>query len=336
MKILAQDRKKGAFKLKVENLDDLWHLSHVVQPGDVVTKHTVRKVKLDFEGRTEVEKKSMTLALEVDRVEFHEFSSALRISGEIREGPEDISGHHTFSVEPHDTLVVTKNWTAVDLERIRSSKETPKAMLCAADRESAVFATLRPNGFRLEFTLNSHLPRKDDPSYETALSQYYGEVAAKLREFEGTRIIGGPGFVKDHIAKLAGARVISSSSATKSGIREMMESEALENILGESRTRKESVAVEELLKRIAKDGAYAYGFDATKKAAEMGAVELVLVSEQSILDRRREGTYKELDKLLETVEKQRGEIMLVSSEGEHGRKLSALGGVAALLRYKVE
>jgi len=338
MKILAQDRKLGEIKLKAENLDDLWQLSRIIQPGDLVRKRTFRKMKLDFEGRTEVDKKPMTLSVRVEKVEFAEFESAIRVSGLVEAGPEDVSGHHTLSIEPGDSFVVTKQWSRIDLERIRESrKETPKAVLCAADKEDAVFATLKPDGFRVEFTISSHLPRKDDASYEAALNSYYSEVAEKLKSFGGMMIVGGPGFVKDHIANLVpGAIAVSASSASESGIREMLESDALDRFLGENRVREEASAVNELLKRIAQDGACAYGFADVKASAESGAVELVLLSEQTILEKRRLKTYTELEALVKSIEDQGGKLLIVSSEGEHGRKLTGLGGIAALLRYRVK
>ncbi len=338
MKILAQDLKKGELKLKAETLDDLWELSHVIQPGDLMKKHTYRKVKIDFGDRTEADKRSMVLVVEVDSVEFHEFETSLRVGGVVQEGPEGVTGHHTFSIQPGDSFLLKKErWPRVDLQRLKSSKETPKVVMCAADREQATFATLRPDGFRVEFVLNSRLPRKGDDSYEEVLESYFREVADKLASFEGAKVVGGPGFVREHIANLVeGASIVPASSATESGIREMVESDELERIVGESRAREEAKAVNELLKRIARDGPCAYGFNEVGEAAGMGAVELVMVSEETILERRRSGGYEGLDRLLVQVENQGGEVMLVGSESEHGEKLLSLGGVAALLRYKVK
>ena len=42
------------------------------------------------------------------------------------------------------------------------------------------------------------------------------------------------------------------------------------------------------------------------------------------------------DSLLKKVEAARGEFIIISSLHEAGRKLDSLGGVAALLRYRIE
>ena len=43
MKIIFSDLKKGIIKLKVDNVDDLWHLTHVIDNGDIVEAVTYRK-----------------------------------------------------------------------------------------------------------------------------------------------------------------------------------------------------------------------------------------------------------------------------------------------------
>ncbi len=37
MRIVHQDARKGLIELLPETLDDLWHLSHIIEPGDLVS-----------------------------------------------------------------------------------------------------------------------------------------------------------------------------------------------------------------------------------------------------------------------------------------------------------
>ena len=46
MKLLSKDLRKGYVKLTVENLDDLWYLSQIVDTGDLVKGVTFRKIKI--------------------------------------------------------------------------------------------------------------------------------------------------------------------------------------------------------------------------------------------------------------------------------------------------
>ena len=60
MKILAFNPKGGTIKLKAENLDDLWYLSGIIEPKDLVTGLTQRKIKLgdSTEGNAKIIKKT--------------------------------------------------------------------------------------------------------------------------------------------------------------------------------------------------------------------------------------------------------------------------------------
>ena len=45
MKIVKQDKKEGIVTLVPETLDDLWHLSHIVEVGDSVSSKTTRRIQ---------------------------------------------------------------------------------------------------------------------------------------------------------------------------------------------------------------------------------------------------------------------------------------------------
>ena len=72
-----------------------------------------------------------------------------------------------------------------------------------------------------------------------------------------------------------------------------------------------------------------------KKAAEAGAIQKLLVTEKQILSMRDKGTYHKLDTVMKQVDSMQGEIHLISSDHEGGKRLDGLGGVGAILRYKV-
>ena len=68
-----------------ETTDDLWHLHHVVEPGDRVAGETTRRIQRD-DGRmrdTGGQREPMSVTLAAETVEFHEFANRLRVSGEI-------------------------------------------------------------------------------------------------------------------------------------------------------------------------------------------------------------------------------------------------------------
>jgi protein pelota len=112
------------------------------------------------------------------------------------------------------------------------------------------------------------------------------------------------------------------------GVQEALKSGVVGRVAEECRVALETQVVEQLLEEIAKDGLFAYGAEEVRNALEVGAVETLLVTNEMV----REGDGIEL---LELAERGRSRIMVVSSVHEGGKKLKALGGVGAILRYKV-
>jgi stalled ribosome rescue protein Dom34 len=50
---------------------------------------------------------------------------------------------------------------------------------------------------------------------------------------------------------------------------------------------------------------------------------------------REKGKYEVLDKIMKTTEKTKGRIHIINSENSGGKKLDGLGGIAGILRYKL-
>jgi protein pelota len=61
-----------------------------------------------------------------------------------------------------------------------------------------------------------------------------------------------------------------------------------------------------------------------------------LLTDDFIQQKREEGHYIELDKLMKQIDVLKGQINILSSKQETGQKLDGLGGIAAILRYKLE
>lgn len=45
MKIINQDTKEGILEVVPETLDDLWHLSHIIEVGDNASSKTTRRIQ---------------------------------------------------------------------------------------------------------------------------------------------------------------------------------------------------------------------------------------------------------------------------------------------------
>jgi protein pelota len=89
---------------------------------------------------------------------------------------------------------------------------------------------------------------------------------------------------------------------------------------------REGTFVAELLKRIRMEGPAAYGRNETEKAVEMGAAETLLVSVDMV---------REFEELMEKAEKTGAKIVVISGDHELGGQLLQIGGIGALLRFRV-
>ncbi len=130
--------------------------------------------------------------------------------------------------------------------------------------------------------------------------------------------------------------VLTTISATgKAGLQEVIKRDEIRKVLEQDRTVKEGKAMEEVLKEIGRNGAVAYGLNEVEAAAFAGAVKEVLVSEKVLRVAREEGTFARFEEVMKATEKSSGKVMIISEEHDSGKQLAGLGGIDALLRYKL-
>jgi protein pelota len=344
MKILHQDTRTNEIKLLPDSIDDLWHLYNLLDDEDLVIATTYRRKedKSDKLRPERTEKVRMRLGIRVKKVEFHESEDRLRILGSIESGPQDLGQHHTLMIGPGDDLAIVKPvWKDVHFERIKRAVEAsdrPRALFVAIEDTEAVIAAARDYGLKEVATITRNPDGKmydSKPGENDFLDDIAGKVVPMLSN--QPLVILGPGFTKEALAKKVREKspessdlivVLSTGQAGMAGIHEAMKRGLGGKAVEESRVARETQAVERLFAAIGADGMFSYGKQEVMTAAEAGAVELLLVIDSFVRDSEVEG-------LIKTVERGRGEFMIVSSLHEAGRRLESLGGVAALLRYRM-
>ncbi len=349
MKITKNDPKTGTLAVVPESVDDLWTLSQVLDAGDEVSGKTVRKIKLEGERKSEVMKKIVFLRLTAEKFEL-DATGELRVNGKIIEGPEDIArgSYHTFSIEPGTNVtIVKKRWFSFQLQRIKDATEAkpPTILLCAFDREDAVFAKLTASGFETLLKLRGDVQKK---RVETKTPKnFFEEIIAQLKDYSQRLsvdkiILASPAFWKDELLKvlkdadLKKKIVLATvSSADEAGIAEALKRPELQEALRQERSAKEVNLVEQVLAAIAKGSAVAYGLAEVSAAAEAGAVTTLLVTDTLITRSRSDGTFGAVERVLQGVDDAQGAVVIVSGKHEGGKKLDGLGGIAALLRYRL-
>ncbi|HIJ16815.1 MAG TPA: pelota family protein, partial [Thermoplasmata archaeon] len=208
MKILHQDARSNEIKLMPQNIDDLWHLSNLIDERDLVFAMTFRrKEELSDKLRTErMEKVRMRLGISVERVEFHESDDRLRILGKIVSGPQDIGEHHTLMLSPGDDITIVKPvWRSHHFDRIKRSvaaAEKPSIVFVSIEDTEAVVAAAREYGLKEHATITRNPGGKMYDAKPNEV-EYLDEVVDKLRSIykDEPLIVLGPGFLKEALSK---------------------------------------------------------------------------------------------------------------------------------------
>ncbi len=342
MKVVHRDLREGRIKLLVDSLEDLWHLDRLMAEGDCVEGDSLRTVKIDKRE----EKKHVQIGISVERVEFSKEENRLRILGKIIGGkPEEfiqLGRYHTIEVEKGTKLVIQKKeWKNYELQRLKDAeKDSKKPMLriIALDDEKALTALVRGYGIDYGPEFYSEASKRDT-KHQDKVQAYYEEIMAFISRHNEKFLIAGPGFTKDNLKKfierknaplLSRINWESCSYAERSGINELFKGGIVERVIGEQRLEKEERAVNEFIMEVNKEGKATYGMQPVKNAIDAGAVKMLLVLDELL---RKDNA---VQRITEHAGKAGAEIMMVSSESNAGAKLKGLGGLAALLHYRMQ
>ena len=189
------------------------------------------------------------------------------------------------------------------------------------------------------------MQKKDDE--QKVESTFYRDVIRQLEEYneryELSRIIvASPAFWKEDLMKglgndeLKGKIILATcSSVGENAINEVLKRPETEEALKQDRISKEFKLVEGLLAEISKNNLASYGLEETKNAADAGAIRILLITDVFIQKSREENKYSRIELIMKSVDNAKGDVVIISSEHEAGKKLNGLGGIAAILRYKI-
>jgi len=349
MRILKIDRKTHFLHLVPEVADDLWHLERIIEKHDLVSGSADRRIKPRQEGE-KAERIKLLVTLDVESVEFHSFSGKLRITGTIVEGkPEkmlELGAMQSIEAELGEPLKISKKeLKKFQIERIeKAARETKtgKVLLAVLDDEQACLALLGEFELAEKCTVRSGRSGKQFAGDESLQKKYFAEIFSKIIELKCERaVIAGPGFAKEGLQRFIGGKgkaagktrfsYASTNSVGSTGMQELIKGDALEKAVQEMQLVRETQLFEKVLAELGRNSGLAeYGLPQVKKAVEFGAVRELLVADKMLLEKR-----SEIEELMQKAEQMGGEVHLINSEHEAGAKLVSLGGVAALLRYRI-
>ena len=352
MKIINQNTKEGLIEIVPETLDDLWHLSHIVEVGDNASSKTTRRIQDNTGDKLRSDrgvKKTFYLGLDIESISFQLFTGKLRLTGVITRGPEDLiplGSHHTLEVKLNTPITIKKErWPKWAINRLNQAIDASKklsAIIVVLEDDTATLGLMRQFGIEYYGPIKGNVSGKRivDKNRQKNIIQFNEKVVEAVVKFDSIQniVLAGPGFVKsdfyDYLKEkhkdLAKMAVIEpTGSGGRVVISEVLKKGTVEKLTAENRVAIEMGAINRLLEEIGRNSSkIAYGMKEVKDAINMGAVGELLILDVKVAD-------DNMGDLMDMVENMKGNVMVISSEHEGGKQLESLGGMAAILRYQI-
>jgi len=347
MKILWKKLRENKIKVLVDSMEDLWYLSNIIQAGDLAHARSMRTVQFGDDRAKEREKKPVNLIVKVEKTDFDRSVNRLRILGVIVAGfPEEyisLGAHHTITIAPGDELVLEKGWKSYEIKMLEAAeKKRPKVILIAIEKGEAVFGFLKEYGLEYS-TMRASIPGKDSESreIEDAEIAFFHEIGKTLERYEFERcILCGAGFWKSNLYDFLNEKykdiakkciVENTGSYGENAISELLKRGVVEKLVHESKIAEEVALVNRLLESMGKgNGLCTYGGEETQKAIGYRAIDALMLTDKFLREHR-----DSVEKMLRDVENGGGRVVIVSGEHEGWKQLDSLGGIAALLRFRI-
>ncbi|MDI6644281.1 MAG: peptide chain release factor aRF-1 [Methanobacteriaceae archaeon] len=371
------------------------------QVSDVV-KHMREELSQSANIKSKQTKKNVQSAIEVIMQRLKLFpkppeKGLVLFVGMIPKGGPGTEKMETYVFEPPEpiktyTYHCNSEFFLEPLEEMLGDKEVYG--LAVIDRKEATIAVLKGKRVDIVKTLTSGVPGKHKAGgqsqrrfdrlidlaaheFKKRIGETINEAFLAIPEMEGV-IIGGPGHTKEefvkgdylhHEIKKKIITTVDTSYTGDFGIREVIEKSM--DVLTEIDVMREKKLVQRFLGELVSDeGLASYGEAEVRKNLQMGAVEILLLSED-INSRRdsfecpscgfiQEKTFKEsqneseeicsqcsekmnltetkdvIDDFVDMAEEVGSEVEIISTETEEGMQLlKAFGGIGAILRYRV-
>jgi protein pelota len=345
------DVAKRRIGLTPESSLDLINLFRLVRSGDIVYSKTSRELKKErASGKTDSERVQVILGVEVESKIADPLMRRIRLSGRIVYESRDldlVGKHHAITVYPGAPLKIESQ---KNFERLRSFAESYRGrrksvVICVSlDDEDLAVAEFSGRGVRV--TYSKSLPRVDKSIQwgEQELEGFFEEVVEAIKGLPeaGILLIGPRIFAerflaylrkreKDLLSRLVGS--LSTSIGGEAGIREALKSSVVPEHLKELKPFRDTMEAENFIKVMSSDPErVAIGLDEVYDAWSLGAVGKVLVAESYLWNNLEN---EKLEKLLEQAERGRLELHVLVDGLEASEKIAGLGGIVALLRYRI-
>ena len=342
--------------LTLEEPDDLFSLRRVIDVGDSIIADTTRVIKQDneYSRPDRGERIKIRISLRIEKISFDDAIDRLKISGIIITSNNDNIPrglHHSINVKINDTIILEKsNWNENYMKILSKSALEFKYIFISMDSQETAIAKL--TGTNLKITPNIHSGRSGkryvtDQRKESNNKIYFENIRTALDiylEEQGIKmVIFGPGETKRRFLNYLREKnesyqnkgiVIADGieTAGEDGIYVFLRSEAMKDLMSSSKIAMVSTILDRVMQQINNgEKKYAMGIKEIKYAHSLNAIDALVYSDKVFSEIKED----EFIKLLNDMEYNNVKIFATDSTTDIGLRVSSLGGIIALLRYRI-
>jgi protein pelota len=341
-----------------EDADDLFSLRRIIEGGDYVIADSTRVIKQvgEYARPDKGERIKVRVSIRVENISFDQSIDRLRIAGIITASSNELVSkgtHHSLTLRVGDSITIDKGrkWSNLEINILRKSGDTSGFILIAIDTQEAAIAKL--SGTHLEIIPNIYSGKsgkrypqavkkdsKTESFFEDIARTISGLLIVEKDRFRA--IIFGPGETKRRFYNFLSTTTDIDKNvflvlegidvAGEDGIYVFLRSTAMKEVMKTSKLASVSSIVDEIMSLVSKgENKFAIGINEVQNSASIKAISNLVLSDSIF----RTAAESEVIRLLNLLEAQGAKVYAVDSSTDIGMRVSALGGVVALLRYAI-
>ncbi|KAI5356657.1 putative 50S ribosomal protein L30e [Septoria linicola] len=369
---IIQKDGSGTATLLPEEPEDMWHCYNLIRPTDILRASAIRKVTTESgSGATRNERVHMTLTIKVTKLDFDPQAAQLHVSGQVSEENKwvKLGSFHTLDLELQRNFTLDKadGWDSVALETLKEAIDVDRkavlwAVVMAEGLANICLITEHQTILRQKIEVNLPKKRAGSSDHEKSLERFFQTTFDSLmRQIDISNptplLLASPGFTagsfqsfiqkeasrtanKQLVELLPKVTVAHSASGHLHSLGEVLASPAVTSKLSDTKFARETKLMDQFLKMMREDDQKAwYGPRECMTAIERGAVGKgggVLLISNTLFRSQDVKTRKKWVAVVDDVTDQGGEVRVLSSMHESGKRLEGLGGIAAILTYPIE
>ena len=361
-----QSGQPGTIQLIVDNAEELWDLYNILEVGDSIRLATSRKVQHDTGSKTTSFKKTITITLKIEDIEFS--PNSINIKGKNISENEyiKIGQYQTDEIVVNTTFTLSKNyWDDIHLETLKKITDIRVMSEIVAILMEAGIANLfyiTSNQTVSKGKITQSVPKKKAYSkHDAKENKFFNKILnqfIKQINFENTKvlIIAGPGTIKEDFKKyldktiesnpkdqtelktLLNKKIIytESSSGFKHSLLEILSKPNIKALIKDTKCVDDVSVLEKFneIKGLQPDKLF-FGYKSFDIAYKNFAIDTLIVTD-GYIRKLSALVRKDLSEKIKDLKLNKIKVCQFSSMHFTGESIDEFGGICGILKYVVE